>query len=101
MNIIALNQTCYFRMSEQLLPLVILFVSGFLFSNLLIKALIVPLSNFGLVDIPGVRRAHKIATPRGGGLAISLTLMIIGPIFEYTMTQSFDYSARTLPPFFL
>ena len=64
------------------LPLVILFASSYAFAHLLIKWLITPLSNFGMVDVPGSRRAHKTATPRGGGLAIVLILIVVGPLFE-------------------
>lgn len=88
-------------MYEQLLPVIVLFACSFTFSNLMIKALIVPLSKFGMIDVPGIRRAHATATPRGGGLAISLVLIVVGPIFEYIMTKSFHYSGKALPPFFL
>ena len=88
-------------MIEQLLPLIILFFSSFIFVSLSTKALIVRLANFGMVDVPSVRRAHATSTPRGGGLAISLVFMIVGPFFEYIMTKSFFYSARVFPPFFL
>ena len=88
-------------MYEQLSPVIILFACSFTLANLMIKALITPLSKFGMIDVPGTRRAHSTATPRGGGLAISLVLMIVGPLFEYIMTKSFYYSAKALPPFFM
>lgn len=88
-------------MLDQLLPIIMLFVGSFICTSLLIKVLIAPLSKFGMIDVPGARRAHKIATPRGGGLAISLIIMVIGPLVEYTVTKSFDYSAKVFLPFFL
>ena len=88
-------------MFEQLSPLIILFFGSFIFASLLTKALIVQLANFGMIDVPGVRRAHTTSTPRGGGLAISLVLIVLGPLFEYSTTKSFYYSVKILPPFFM
>lgn len=88
-------------MTEYLLPLIILFISSLISAVILIRLIIAPLSNLGMVDIPSKRRAHTNITPRGGGLALSLVLIVGGIFFEYIMTRSFEYSIRIILPFFL
>ncbi|MGI4775408.1 MAG: MraY family glycosyltransferase [Janthinobacterium lividum] len=55
------------------------------------------LIRFGIVDIPDERRAHIRVTPRGGGLALVLILIICGPSFEYLINESVTYSSKMVP----
>ncbi|MEE4295672.1 MAG: glycosyltransferase family 4 protein [Wenzhouxiangella sp.] len=64
-------------MLELLLPLCL--------SMLMTVVLVLPLRGWlvmkGLVDQPGGRRSHEVATPRGGGLAMVVAVLIVVNIF--------------------
>ncbi|XVN42199.1 MAG: UDP-phosphate alpha-N-acetylglucosaminyltransferase [Candidatus Rickettsia vulgarisii] len=61
----------------------ILFLLSFIGTTLLTSLLIKILPSFGLLDIPNQRRAHNKVTPRGGGLAIVIMVIVTVSIYEY------------------
>jgi UDP-N-acetylmuramyl pentapeptide phosphotransferase/UDP-N-acetylglucosamine-1-phosphate transferase len=68
-------------------------------SFILTRILVCIMPKFGIVDIPSKRRAHKQATPRGGGLAFVLIFSIALPVFEYIMRGTYSGSADILQVF--
>jgi UDP-N-acetylmuramyl pentapeptide phosphotransferase/UDP-N-acetylglucosamine-1-phosphate transferase len=64
------------------LLLTLLILLSFLLSVILVKALIIIMPKFDIVDRPGNRRAHSKITPRAGGLAFVITFFLLLPIFE-------------------
>lgn len=82
---------------SNLVNYILLFLFTFITTSIFTWALVHSLTSFGIVDVPGQRRAHNKITPRGGGLAIML-VMIIGLIsYEYFVTNSLVFSSRLLP----
>jgi UDP-N-acetylmuramyl pentapeptide phosphotransferase/UDP-N-acetylglucosamine-1-phosphate transferase len=68
-------------------------------SFILTRILIYIMPKLGIVDIPSKRRAHKQATPRGGGLSFIFIFSISLPIFEYIMRGSYSVSVDILQIF--
>ena len=82
---------------NNLVNYILLFLFTFITTSIFTWVLVRSLPSFGVVDVPSQRRAHNKITPRGGGLAIIL-VMIIGLIsYEYFVTNSLIYSSRILP----
>ncbi|WP_375326701.1 MraY family glycosyltransferase [Candidatus Tisiphia endosymbiont of Nemotelus uliginosus] len=75
----------------------ILFLLAFIATSLLTLVLIPILPSLGLVDIPNNRRAHSKITPRGGGLAIVIVIIIGFSNYEYFSTSSLTNSIKFLP----
>ncbi|WP_341763643.1 glycosyltransferase family 4 protein [Candidatus Tisiphia endosymbiont of Beris chalybata] len=75
----------------------ILFLLAFMSTTLLTRLLIPILPSLGLVDIPNNRRAHSKITPRGGGLAIVIVIIIGFSSYEYFLTSSLTNSIKFLP----
>ncbi len=66
----------------------LLFLLSFIVTSFLTWLLVFSLTSYGVVDVPNPRRAHSKITPRGGGLAI-LIVIIIGLItYEYFSTNT-------------
>ncbi len=78
-----------------------LFIFSFIACSLLTKLLIPQLTAFGLVDKPSSRRAHKVPTPRGGGLAIVIVFVISFIAAEYWLHENLVNSIRLIPIFLL
>ena len=75
----------------------LLFFISLITTNLLTYLLINYLALLGVVDVPNKRRAHNKITPRGGGLAIVIVVIIAFSIFEYLETEALFYSIRIVP----
>jgi UDP-GlcNAc:undecaprenyl-phosphate GlcNAc-1-phosphate transferase len=84
-------------MSEFLLPLIVLFVSSALASYIATAIVRRGAQHIGLVDEPGERKIHKVATPRLGGLAIifgfgfPLLLLAAHPKAAELVTKNLTY----------
>jgi len=78
----------------------ILFASSFIATSIVTCFLVYSLPAFGLVDVPDKRRAHHKTTPRGGGLAIVIVLIIGFGYYEYFSTKTLVNSVRILPLLF-
>ncbi|MEK8079567.1 MraY family glycosyltransferase [Pseudomonas sp. XK-1] len=39
---------------------------------------------FALFDVPNARSSHSVSTPRGGGVAIALTVLVVGPLWFWS-----------------
>ena len=74
-----------------------LFIFSFISTAILTYILTKYLPNIGLVDIPSNRRSHDKITPRGGGLAIVVVVMIALSGFEYITSNNFVNSIKILP----
>ncbi|MCC8416958.1 MAG: glycosyltransferase family 4 protein [Rickettsia endosymbiont of Bryobia graminum] len=74
----------------------ILFVLSFIGTSFLTLLLVKVLPFFGLVDIPDQRRAHNKVTPRGGGLAIVIMVIMAASIYEYFLATSSIGTVRIL-----
>lgn len=59
-----------------ILELVVIFSCIFIFSFLLTRYIIAFATARDIVDIPNDRSSHTVTTPRGGGLSISLSLIV-------------------------
>src|SRR5690606_18426241 len=79
--------------------LVLLILSAFLLSVILVKGVIVITSRLGIVDKPSQRRAHARITPRGGGIAFVITFALLMPAFEYLAMGIFTNSINILQIF--
>lgn len=67
---------------------VALFRGAFAFSFLLTMAYRSFALRFALFDVPNFRSSHSVPTPRGGGLAIALTVLCVAPSgFGVTVTS--------------
>lgn len=69
--------------SHTVMQLIALFLLSLICSFTITKLLIRILWSLDIVDKPDDRRAHKIATPRGGGLSMVIVLVILGGAFEH------------------
>lgn len=67
--------------------------------SVMTKSLIHIMTSLNIVDEPGMRRAHKKVTPRGGGLALVILFCFLFPLWEYLQTNSFGYSITILQIF--
>lgn len=76
--------------------LLILTISSFLLSVILVKLTIIIMARFGVVDKPSHRRAHSKITPRGGGIAFIITFCLLMMISEYEVSGSLNYSINLL-----
>ncbi len=76
---------------------ILLFLFSFVATAILTWILVRSLPSFGIVDVPDQRRAHNKITPRGGGLAIMLAIVIGLISYEYFITSSLIYSAKIVP----
>lgn len=74
----------------------ILFLLSFIGTSLLTSLLVKVLPFFGLVDIPSQRRAHNKVTPRGGGLAIVIMVIIAVSVYEYFLATSLISTTKIL-----
>ena len=61
-------------------------------SLILTKIFIKFLKNHGIIDLPGNRRSHIVATPRGGGLVLVIIFITLFPLSEYYMFHNFKNS---------
>ncbi|WP_341749370.1 UDP-phosphate alpha-N-acetylglucosaminyltransferase [Candidatus Tisiphia endosymbiont of Sialis lutaria] len=74
-----------------------LFLLSFIATSFFTWLLIFNLPSFGMVDIPDPRRVHNRITPRGGGIAIVI-VVIVGLIsYEYFTTKALINSIKILP----
>ncbi|WP_375318967.1 MraY family glycosyltransferase [Candidatus Tisiphia endosymbiont of Oplodontha viridula] len=74
-----------------------LFLLSFIATSFLTWLLIFNLPSFGMVDIPNPRRTHNRITPRGGGLAIVIVLIIGLITYEYFTTKTLINSIKIVP----
>ncbi|WP_341748105.1 UDP-phosphate alpha-N-acetylglucosaminyltransferase [Candidatus Tisiphia endosymbiont of Dascillus cervinus] len=74
-----------------------LFLLSFIATSFLTWLLISSLPSFGVVDIPDPRRAHSRITPRGGGLAIVIVVIIALIAYEYFSTKTLINSIKIVP----
>ncbi|ADE30399.1 undecaprenyl-phosphate alpha-N-acetylglucosaminyltransferase (mraY2) [Rickettsia prowazekii str. GvV257] len=74
-----------------------LFIFSFIATTILTYILTKYLPTIGLVDVPSNRRSHNKITPRGGGLAIVIVVMIALSGFEYIMSHNLVNSIKILP----
>jgi len=77
-----------------------LFVFSFIATTILTYILTKYLPAVGLVDVPSSRRSHDKITPRGGGLAIVVVVMIALSGFEYIANGQLTNSKKILPLLF-
>lgn len=54
-------------------------LSSFLISVLVVRGSIGYAHRRGMLDLPGQRRSHRVATPRGGGIGVVVALLICLP----------------------
>ncbi|WP_342225447.1 MraY family glycosyltransferase [Rickettsia endosymbiont of Urophora cardui] len=80
---------------------IVLFIFSFIATTILTYILTKYFKIIGLVDIPSQRRSHNKITPRGGGLAIVIVVMIALSSFEYITSGLLTNSAKILPPLFV
>ncbi|MGL4226659.1 MAG: palindromic element RPE1 domain-containing protein, partial [Rickettsia sp.] len=66
----------------------LLFIFSFIATTILTCILTKYLPAIGLVDVPSSRRSHDKITPRGGGLAIVVVVMIALSGFEYITSNN-------------
>ncbi|MDR0329846.1 MAG: UDP-phosphate alpha-N-acetylglucosaminyltransferase [Rickettsia sp.] len=74
-----------------------LFLLSFIATSFLTWLLISSLPSFGVVDIPDPRRVHSRITPRGGGLAIVIVVIIALIAYEYFSTKTLIHSIKIVP----
>ncbi len=74
-----------------------LFLLSFIATSFLTWLLISSLPSFGVVDIPDPRRVHNRITPRGGGLAIVIVVIIGLITHEYFVTKTLINSIKIIP----
>ncbi|MCC8399369.1 MAG: glycosyltransferase family 4 protein [Rickettsia endosymbiont of Platyusa sonomae] len=74
-----------------------LFLLSFIATSFFTWLLIFNLPSFGMVDIPDPRRAHNKITPRGGGLAIVIVVIIGLITYEYFVTEMLINSIKIVP----
>ncbi|WP_341751490.1 MULTISPECIES: UDP-phosphate alpha-N-acetylglucosaminyltransferase [unclassified Candidatus Tisiphia] len=74
-----------------------LFLLSFIATSFLTWLLISSLPSFGVVDIPNPRRVHSRITPRGGGLAIVIVVIIALIAYEYFSTKTLINSIKIVP----
>ncbi|MDR0297011.1 MAG: UDP-phosphate alpha-N-acetylglucosaminyltransferase [Rickettsia sp.] len=70
---------------------------SFVVTSFLTWLLISSLPSFGVVDIPDPRRVHSKITPRGGGLAIVITVIIGLVAYECFATKTLINSIKFIP----
>ncbi|MCC8461935.1 MAG: palindromic element RPE1 domain-containing protein [Rickettsia endosymbiont of Ecitomorpha arachnoides] len=75
----------------------LLFIFSFIATAILTYILTKYLPAIGLVDVPSSRRSHDKITPRGGGLAIVIVVMIALSGFEYITSNNLANSIKILP----
>ena len=75
----------------------ILLILSFIATAILTHILTKYLPTIGLVDVPSSRRSHDKITPRGGGLAIVIVVMIALSGFEYITSNNLANSIKILP----
>lgn len=73
-----------------------LFILVLLASVLSTYLLIKVMTKFGVVDVPGTRRAHARPTPRGGGVSLVLIITFALPFFEYCMSGEYLLSIQVV-----
>lgn len=78
-----------------------LFIFSFIATTILTYILTKYLAAIGLVDVPSSRRSHNKVTPRGGGLAIVIVIIIALSSFEYLTNGLFTNSIKILPLLFI
>lgn len=76
---------------------IFLFLLSFIATSFLTWLLISSLPSFGVVDIPNPRRVHSRITPRGGGLAIVIVVIIDLIAYEYFSTKTLINSIKIVP----
>ncbi|WP_341761705.1 UDP-phosphate alpha-N-acetylglucosaminyltransferase [Candidatus Tisiphia endosymbiont of Thecophora atra] len=74
-----------------------LFLLSFIATSFLTWLLISSLPSFGVVDVPNTRRVHSKITPRGGGLAIVIVVIIALIAYEYFSTKTLINSIKIVP----
>lgn len=74
-----------------------LFLLSFIATSFLTWLLISSLPSFGVVDMPDPRRVHSRITPRGGGLAIVIVVIIALIAYEYFSTKTLINSIKIVP----
>ncbi|WP_417905214.1 UDP-phosphate alpha-N-acetylglucosaminyltransferase [Candidatus Tisiphia endosymbiont of Micropterix aruncella] len=74
-----------------------LFLLSFIATSFLTWLLISSLPSFGVVDIPDPRRVHSRITPRGGGLAIVIVVIIALIAYEYFGAKTLINSIKIVP----
>ncbi|MFY9589376.1 MraY family glycosyltransferase [Rickettsia endosymbiont of Halotydeus destructor] len=79
----------------------LLFIFSMIATTLLTRLLISYLASLGVVDIPSSRRSHNKVTPRGGGLAVVIVVIIAFSVFEYLTTNMFVTSIKIIPLLFI
>lgn len=57
------------------------FVSALLLAAVFVRLLLKPAAHLGLVDVPAKRKVHDVPTPKIGGLAMILALMVLAPFY--------------------
>lgn len=78
-----------------------LFILSFIATAILTYILTKCLKAIGLVDVPSSRRPHNKVTPRGGGLAIVIVVMVTLSSFEYITSGLLANCAKILPLLFV
>ncbi|WPY00908.1 Glycosyltransferase family 4 protein [Candidatus Trichorickettsia mobilis] len=88
-------------MTSHIVQLSALFLLALAGSCIITKLLIKQLWLFGIVDKPDNRRVHQVTTPRGGGLAMVLVLIVLGSTFEYFFFNQMTGIFKLLPLFLI
>ena len=68
--------------------LLILMVSAFVLSFIFIKIIIKYAEKFHLVDIPNQRSTHQHITPRGAGIGIFFSVIVVSLLFSFSTFQN-------------
>lgn len=59
-------------------------LSGFLITVLVVRGSIGYARRRGMLDLPGQRRSHRVATPRGGGIGVVVAMLVCLPGVLFT-----------------
>ncbi|XVN41571.1 MAG: glycosyltransferase family 4 protein [Rickettsia endosymbiont of Argas persicus] len=80
---------------------IVLFIFSFVATTILTYILTKYFKAIGLVDVPSQRHSHDKITPRGGGLAIVLVIIITLSCFEYIITGVLTNPLKISPLLFI
>ena len=83
------------------MPIYLVFFIAFIISFATVPLLISLSNNSGAIAIPGKRHVHSHPTPKLGGIAIALGVLIITPSLLHFVSPSLLHSNRVIESYFL
>ena len=95
-------QTCALPIYQDfIMPIYLVFFIAFIISFATVPLLISLSNNSGAIAIPGKRHVHSHPTPKLGGIAIALGVLIITPSLLHFVSPSLLHSNRVIESYFL